>query len=83
MIKVTNVKPLEDYKILVAFSDGLTADIDIKPFIKGGISDKLKDKEFFKTVKLDELSGIAWDGGFDFCPNVLRDLATGKRKDVA
>ncbi len=58
MIKVISVKALNDKLIHVVFSDGLTADIDIKPFISGGISDDLKHEEVFKSVKLDDLSGI-------------------------
>ena len=75
MIKVTSVKALKDKLIGVVFSNGLTANIDIKPFIRGGISDDLKDEEVFKSVKLDNLSGICWDNGFDFCPDVLLKLA--------
>ena len=61
--------------IHVEFSNGLTANIDIKPFIRGGISDDLKDEEVFKSVKLDNLSGICWNNGFDFCSDVLLELA--------
>ena len=75
MIKVTGVKALNNKLIRVEFSDGLTADIDIKPFIRGGISDDLKDEEVFKSVKLDNLSGICWSNGFDFCSDVLLELA--------
>jgi hypothetical protein len=46
--------------------------VDIKPFINGGISDALKDEEYFKNVKINEFFGITWENGFDFCPNFLR-----------
>ena len=42
----------------------------IAPFIKEGVSAKLKDLEYFRSVKLNE-GYIFWDNGFDFCPNFL------------
>ena len=74
MIKIISVKALNNKLIHVEFSNGLTADIDIKPFIRGGISDDLKDDEVFKSVKMDNLSGICWDNGFDFSFDVLLEL---------
>ena len=76
METITNVSPLKGQKISVVFSDGIRAKIDIRPFIKPkGISQKLNDEAFFKSVKLDETGGIAWSNGFDFCPVFLRRLA--------
>jgi hypothetical protein len=75
MQSITEVKPLDDYMLLIRFSDNFSALIDIKPFIQTGISRKLLDKTFFKQVKIDEFGGIAWDNCFDFCPNYLRELA--------
>jgi len=49
--------------------------INIKPFISEGISAKLSDYNYFKQVKVDEFGGIAWENGFDFCPNYLREMA--------
>ena len=76
METITNVSPLKDHKVRVIFSDGVCAEIDIRPFIKdGGISQQLNDETFFKSVKLDETGGITWDNGFDFCPVFLRKFA--------
>ena len=83
MVKIISVKPLADKTIHLIFSDGLKANIDIKPFIRGGISDELKDDTIFNSVKLDNLSGICWDNGFDFCPDVLWELAMKGEKQVA
>ncbi len=73
METIVSVKPLKDKKIDVVFSDGIRAKIDISPFIKSkGLSQKLNDEAFFRTVKIDETGGITWDNGFDFCPVFLR-----------
>jgi len=77
---VTYVKPLKDHKIDVLFNDGISAVIDIRPFIKSqGISQPLNDETVFKTVKIDEAGGIIWSSGFDFCPVFLKQIATSKK----
>jgi hypothetical protein len=73
MERIVQVKPLANFKVWVKFEDGFSADVDIKPFFKGGISDALKEEEFFREVKVDEFNGISWKNGFDFCPNFLRE----------
>jgi hypothetical protein len=83
MVKVIKVLPLPGKTISVEFSNGLSAERDIKPFIRGGISDDLKNEEVFKTVALDNLSGICWSNGFDFCADVLFELSNEKAQKLA
>jgi len=70
---VISVKPLENYSLEIEFEDGLRKVIDIHPFISEGISAALRDEAYFRQVKLEDGGGIAWDNGYDFCPNFLRD----------
>jgi len=74
METIIEVKPLDNYFIWVLFSDNFYATINIRPFITTGISTKLLDQDYFKKVKVDEFGGIAWENGYDFCPNFLREL---------
>ena len=74
METIIEVKPLDNYFIWILFADHFKAEVDIRPFITSGISTKLLDYDYFKQVKIDEFGGIAWDNGFDFCPNYLREL---------
>lgn len=62
--------PYEDFSIYIKFNDGYEKKVNIKPFIKNGVSSKLKDYEYFKKVKVID-GFIAWENGFDFCPNFL------------
>ncbi len=73
MHRVISVTPKGDMIVEVQFSDGFSADLDVKLFIKGGISEKLKDPAVFNNVKVDDFGGISWINGFDFCPNFLRE----------
>jgi hypothetical protein len=75
MENIIDVKPIDNYYLWVLFADKFEAKINIKPFITNGISQKLLDVNYFKQVKIDEFGGIAWDNGFDFCPNYLRQIA--------
>ena len=74
METVIEVKPLENYNIWVRFSDNYIATVNIKPYIKTGISVELLDSNYFNQVKIDEFGGIYWENGFDFCPNYLREI---------
>jgi len=48
--------------------------VNLKPFIGKGFTKDLLMEENFKKVFIDAGGGIAWDNGFDFCPNFLRQL---------
>ena len=67
---IKEVIVVKDYILSLTFNDGLQKYVDIAPFIKEGVSAKLKDLEYFRSVKLNE-GYIFWDNGFDFCPNFL------------
>lgn len=76
MNSVIEVKPTTDYSVIITFSDHTSALLDVKPFIKEGISTRLLNIDFFNTVKVDDFGGISWKNGFDFCPNLLREIST-------
>lgn len=74
MNTIIEIKPMNDYNLWIRYDDDFSAIVNLKQFIQSGISSKLNDKSYFDSVKIDELGGIAWDNGFDFCPNFLRDF---------
>jgi len=74
MESIIDVRPLENYKLWIRFADNFDAIINIRPFITTGISAKLLDIGYFNQVIIDEFGGIAWENGFDFCLNYLREL---------
>jgi hypothetical protein len=73
MNRIINVMPKSEMTVFIQFADGLTAVLDVNNFIKGGISEKLRDPAIFNSVRVDEFGGISWSNGFDFCPNFLRE----------
>ena len=69
---IINAIPLDNFFLEILFSDGEKKVIDIKPFIKNGISSELKNKDFFNDV-IVENGFISWKNGFDFCPEFLKN----------
>ena len=82
MQKITELKYLQDYKLLIRFMDGESVTIDFANLIGKGISAKLLDKDYFKLVSIDNGGGIEWPNGFDFCPNYLKELALTEKSII-
>jgi len=76
MKNIIEAQPLDNNVLHILFDNGASFDVDIKPFIKSGVSNALKDKQFFNKVKVED-GYIAWPNGFDFCPEFLYEYAIG------
>ena len=50
MKEIIDVQPLEDYKLLLTFSDKEKKIKDMKPYLDKGVFVKLKNKKFFKKA---------------------------------
>ncbi|CAN5429063.1 hypothetical protein BH10BAC3_BH10BAC3_31650 [soil metagenome] len=70
MYKITSVKPLDNYRLELAFNGWETRVFDVKPYLNSGIFNELKDKTYFKNVRLN-LDSISWQNGQDFSPETL------------
>lgn len=68
--KAVDVKPMEDYTLLVIFSNNEKRVFDVKPYLDLKPFDQLKNKTLFKTVRIGGLS-IEWATGQDICPDEL------------
>lgn len=72
MERIVAVKPVGKYLLELEFRDGFRKVVDLEPFTGKGISEALRDAVYFRSVHVEEGGGIAWDNGYDFCPNFLR-----------
>jgi hypothetical protein len=68
--KAIQVKPTDDYKLIVTFDNGEVRLYDAKPLMKGDWFGELKDQAFFNTVHVAGLS-VEWEHGQDVCPDDL------------
>lgn len=76
-IKIISVSPLPNYKLLLGLSTGEKRIFDVKPYIRGSLFGKLKDKTYFSKVKIIYHGwSVAWPDGQDIEPSDLFDLST-------
>lgn len=73
LIKVEQAKYLNDYRIQLVFSDGLSGVVDLQDEIWGEVFEPLKDVNYFKNFTKDRWT-IGWDCGADFAPEFLHEL---------
>jgi uncharacterized protein DUF2442 len=86
MVRVSDVEPLEGFKVRLRFTDGTRKEIDLRPFLHGPVFEPLlQSPEEFRSVRIDaELGTIVWGNGADIDPDVLfRDLTPAWMEDTA
>ena len=72
--KVLDVKPIEDYNVIITYETGETRRFDVNPYIQGEWFGKLKDRNIFKSVRPCG-NTIEWIGGQDIAPHELFELS--------
>ena len=71
MVKIINAKAMNDYKLLLDFSDGERKIFDVKPLLTVGIFTNLKDENVFRNFILD-YETVTWcDGEIDIAPETM------------
>ncbi|ADH61717.1 Protein of unknown function DUF2442 [Thermoanaerobacter mathranii subsp. mathranii str. A3] len=66
MYKVVSVKATDDYKLIVTFDNGTVKEYDMKPKLNEWPFELLKNKAFFKAVKVDAGGyGVSWNSELD------------------
>jgi hypothetical protein len=68
--RIKDVKPTDDYKLLLTFTNDEVKIFDVTPYLEKGFFKQLKDKSYFKSVK-PFMDSIRWQNGQDFCPDML------------
>jgi hypothetical protein len=79
---VKSVRYLDGYRLELTFTDGVTGQIDLAPWIvaRGGVFSQLENKTFFAQVSLNaDIGTIVWPNDVHFDPEVLYSHITGKQ----
>lgn len=63
-----------EYRIHLAFNDGLTETIDFSEWLYGPVFEPLKDLGYFQRFFLDG-GTVAWPNGADIAPETLYERA--------
>jgi len=78
---LTEVKPLDDYKLFLRFHDGAEGVFDFAVAVGFyGVFEKLRDPILFRRAHIsqDAWKTLEWPGEIDFDPVVLYSRVTGK-----
>ena len=70
MDKIIKAGPLEDYKIDILTSSGVSGVFNVKPYLDGGIFRELQDKSYFSMVRPAH-HGIMWPNEQDFSSDTI------------
>jgi uncharacterized protein DUF2442 len=83
LVDVKSVAPLDGYKVHLVFSDGIERTVDLDPYLRGPIFERVRDPEYFQGVRVDPDTGtIVWPNGADIDPLILRfDLAPAWKEE--
>ena len=72
MHRIIEVKPLENYRIWLKFSDGIEGVVDLSELVGKGVFSVWKDVNFFNSVYINKESHtVEWKGNIDLCPDTL------------
>jgi hypothetical protein len=71
MQKVLSVRPLDDFRLEVAFDDGVSGVVCMKDRLFGPMFEPLRDLTFFRRVFVDEFGAVCWPNGADLAPDAL------------
>ena len=70
LVDVVSVDALDDYKLLVSFSDGAKKIYDVFPLINQGVFKALQDESFFRKAEV-RYGTVAWGDKIDIAPEAL------------
>ncbi len=68
--RVTEVKPLADYRLEIAFSNGEVGIYDCRPLLEFGVFQELQDEAYFRQVRTAG-GTVVWPHEQDICPDTL------------
>lgn len=69
-LSVKEVKPLDEYKLLLTFENGEVKIFDMKPYLDKGIFRELKNVSLFKSARVN-FDTVEWENEADIDPETL------------
>jgi len=77
-LAVKDVKPLQNYHLLLKFENDEEKVFDVKPYLEIGKFQELKDEDLFKSVKVC-FDSIKWSNQLDLDPELLYEKSYTKK----
>ena len=72
------VKPLDDYRVWIRYSDGAEGSVDFYHLAGKGVFKFWSDYKNFQKVYISEAGAIAWSDDIEVCPDAAYLRLTGK-----
>ena len=70
--------------VWLQYADGTAGEVDLTPMLRGQLFAAVRDDDnLFAQVFVDENGTLAWPDGADLAPEVLRDLAAPRLRQLA
>ena len=67
-----------DFRIHVAFNDGVEGTVDFSPWLTGPVFEPLKDRGYFARFFI-EGGTVTWPNGADIAPETLHEQAQASK----
>lgn len=68
--RVTDVSPMEDYRLFLTFTNGECRIFDAKPLLSVRAYRPLQNEQLFNAVKV-AYGSVLWPNDIDYCPDTL------------
>ena len=81
MVKITKVQVLKNYRLEVAFDDGVCGVVDLSNLVGKGVFDLWRDPQAFELVRIGPFGELAWGDKIDLCSDALYLKVTGKKPE--
>src|SRR4051794_40842100 len=81
MATATEVKPLENYRLWVRFSDGIDGIVDLSRFAGRSVFTLWDDYAQFQKARVGSSGDVVWNDEVDLCPDALYLEITNKKPE--
>jgi hypothetical protein len=83
MPRVVSVRPLEGYRLSIAFDDGTQGVISLQDRLFGPVFEPLRDPALFRQVLVDQFGAVSWPNGADLSPDALYSRLSSSTETVS
>ena len=78
MVKITKVSVIANYRLELAFDDGVRGVVDLSDLVGKGVFALWRDPDIFEKVQIGSFGELIWLDKIDLCPDSLYLKVTGK-----
>lgn len=78
MPSLVSAEPLADYRVQLAYDDGVSGQVDLSHLAGNGVFSAWHDLAFFNQAKIGEYGELSWGNEIELCPDALYLQVTGK-----